>query len=72
MGSPEMQANLFVGNSVTASLHRRRGDIAQLIRALRWQRRGPGFESPYLHQNQTDGQIFYMLPRQIRYNRNTT
>ena len=27
-----------------------RGAVAQLIRALRWQRRGPGFESPWLHQ----------------------
>ncbi len=26
------------------------GDIAQLIRVLPWQGRGPGFESPYLHQ----------------------
>ena len=39
------------------------GDIAQLIRALRWQRRGPGFESPYLHQTEasTNVGLFYSM-----------
>ena len=30
-----------------------RGGIAQLARALAWHARGPGFESPYLHNNRT-------------------
>ena len=29
------------------------GGIAQLARALAWHARGPGFESPYLHNNRT-------------------
>ncbi len=39
------------------------GDVAQLIRALRWQRRGPGFESPYLHQTEasTSVELFYSM-----------
>ena len=34
---------------VEADRRFRRGDIAQLARALAWHARGPGFESPYLH-----------------------
>ena len=33
-----------------------RGGIAQLARALAWHARGPGFESPYLH-NKPDGAL---------------
>ena len=38
------------------------GDIAQLIRAQRWQRWGRGFESLYLHQykNPTLGRVFIL------------
>ena len=31
------------------------GGIAQLARALAWHARGPGFESPYLHQQPATG-----------------
>ena len=37
------------------------GGIAQLARALAWHARGPGFESPYLHQQPATG-IMILAP----------
>ena len=36
------------------------GGIAQLARALAWHARGPGFESPYLHQQPATGSGFWL------------
>ena len=36
------------------------GGIAQLARALAWHARGPGFESPYLHQQPATGIYFWL------------
>ena len=36
------------------------GGIAQLARALAWHARGPGFESPYLHQQPATGIGFWL------------
>lgn len=37
------------------------GGLAQLARALAWHARGPGFESPYLHQQPATG-IMILAP----------
>ena len=42
---------------------RAQGDIAQLARALRWQRRSPRFESAYLHQTGYDYRFQQRLNR---------
>ena len=44
---------IFAPASEGKQTHFVEGGIAQLARALAWHARGPGFESPYLHNNRT-------------------
>ena len=54
--SEESRKRLYLPPLPTGSKPPCGGGIAQLARALAWHARGPGFESPYLH-NQPDGAL---------------
>ena len=49
------------GKRVVNTIHKGKGDVAQLARALGWQPRGRGFESHLLHKNDYNRLIYRRL-----------